>query len=270
MPDKGEALGLTVISQARHRSIERLALSAPTLAGLVVVPVLFNLAVWQLRDELSAGWAAIFAFWLTKLEIAGAVVERATHPTLFEIPLPHVDVAASLPDSVTWLVATAVTILVWLAALRLREKYLPLRYFLLFVLFIQITSLLFFAVAPERFPHSASGYIDGELKTEFGFLLLLPWGHALMYYVFDFSWPRKIGLTLMTLAFVVIAVPLQLTLHVYVLARCSLLLMPLLSFVLGPTLIVFGCIALYGWAMSWRRERELPVGKHVSRGTGAV
>ncbi|WP_296228087.1 hypothetical protein [Ralstonia sp. UBA689] len=266
MPDKGEALGLTVISQARHRSIERLALSAPTLAGLVTVPVLFNLAVWQLRDELSTGWAAIFTFWLTRLGIPGTVVEQATHPALFEIPLPHVDVTAPLPDSITWLVATAVTLLVWLAALRLREEYLPLRYFLLFVLFIQVTSLLFFAVFPERFPHSATGYIDGELKTEFGFLLLLPWGHALMYYVFDFSWPRKIGLTLMTLVFVVIAVPLQLTLHAYVLARCSLLLMPLLSFVLGPTLIVFGSIALYGWAMSWPREHELPIGKRGSNG----
>lgn len=236
---------------------------------MLVIPVLFNLAVWQSRDALSAGWTAVFAFWLARLGIAGSVVGPTTHSSVFDIPLPHVNVAAALPDSITWLVATAVTAMLWLVALRLRDQYLPLRYFLLFVLFIQLTSLIFFAVAPEHFPHSASGYIDGELKTEFGFLLLLPWGHALMYYVFDFSWPRKIGLTLMTLAFVVVAVPLQLTLHAYVLARGSLLLMPLLSFVLGPTLVVFGCIGLYGWAMSWPRERDLPKGKHASSGAGA-
>ena len=51
----------------------------------------------------------------------------------------------------------------------------------------------------------------------------------------------------------VIAVPMQLALHVYLMVTCSLLMMPLLSFVFGPTMLVFGCIALYGWAMSWER-----------------
>ncbi|WER48373.1 hypothetical protein CupriaWKF_26670 [Cupriavidus sp. WKF15] len=251
-PDKGEALGRTVLSVARHRSLGHLTLSSTTLAGIVLLPVLFNVVEWQLRIPLSTAWTAIFGFWLKRLEIAGVVSERLTSMAWFDMPLPHVEVVASLPDGVTWLVAAALTILVCLVALRLSDKYLPLRYLLLFAVFIQVTALIFFGVVPERFPYTASGYVDNGLKTAVSFLLLLPWAHALVYYIFDFSWSRKIGLTMMTLTFVVVAVPLQLMLHVYVMCRWSLLCLPLLSFLLGPSMILFGCIALYGWAMSWQ------------------
>ncbi len=251
--DKGDALGLKVLCRARHRSLDHLTLSAPRLASILLVPVLFNVAEWMLRGALSAGWAAIFDFWLSKLGIGGTVVQKARPFASLEVTLPYLYVPATAPDLLTWCVTVAATIIVALLTVRIPDRYLPLRYFLQFGIFIQATAILFFAVTPSSFPYTVSGYIDNGLKTSFAFLFLLPWGHALVYYIFDFSWPSKLCLTLFTLAFVVIAVPLQLTLHAYLLFRYSLLLMPLLSFVLGPTWIVFGCIALYGWAMSWDR-----------------
>lgn len=260
-PDKGDALGLKVLCRARHRSLDHLTLSAPRLAIILLVPVLFNVAEWMLRGALSAGWAAIFEFWIGKLGMGGTVIQKPTPLASLEITLPHLYVPAIAPNLRTWWVTVAATIIVALLTLRLPDRFLPLRYFLQFAIFIQTTAILFFAVAPDSFPYTVSGYVDNGLKTSFAFLFLLPWGHALVYYIFDFSWPSKICLTLFTLAFVVIAVPLQLTLHAYLLFQYSLLLMPLLSFVLGPTWIVFGCIALYGWAMSWDRlnpEAEAP------------
>ncbi|WER47979.1 hypothetical protein CupriaWKF_24515 [Cupriavidus sp. WKF15] len=254
-PDKGESLGRTVISVARHRSLDRLNLSAPTLAGIVLVPLLFNAVEWLLHNYLSAGWTGVFAFWLGKLEIQGVVAERLTSVAGFDLPLPHLDAMAALPDLETWCMTAALTIAAGLLTLRLPARMLPLRYFLLFALFIQLTALAFFAVVPEQFPYTVSSYIDNGMKTAVGFLVVLPWAHALVYYVFDFSWSRKIALTAMTLAFIVVAVPLQLLLHVYVVQKFSLLWLPVLSFVFGPTLIVFGCIALYGWGMSWKRLR---------------
>ncbi|WP_354687217.1 hypothetical protein [Cupriavidus necator] len=251
--DKSEALGLTILDLARHRSLDRLSLSVPTLGGILLVPVAFNLAEWILRDRISFAWAGVLAFWIDKLGINGIVIERLTRVAWFNFNLPYLNITAAVPDVLTWSTTLIATLAVFLLSLRIPDQYLPLRYFLLFAVFIQFTALLFFAVAPQSFPYSASEYVDNVLKTCASLLFLLPWGHALVYYIFDFSWPKKIFLTLITLLFVIVAVPLQLALHVYLMACCSLLMMPLLSFVFGPTLIVFGCIALYGWAMSWER-----------------
>ncbi|GLC97367.1 hypothetical protein Tamer19_67760 [Cupriavidus sp. TA19] len=253
-PDKCDALGLSVLALARHRSRDRLTLSRSTLVGILLVPVAFNLAEWGLSDRLSASWAKVLAFWLDKLHIDGTVVERTTPLVWFDVTLPYLDVAANAPDSQTWLATFVITLAAGVLAPRINDQYLPLRYFLLFAVFIQVTALLYFAVAPQSFPYTVSGYVDNGIKTSAGFLLLLPWGHALVYYIFDFSWSKKAFLTVLSIAFVVLAVPLQMTLHVYLLSCCSLLMMPLLSFVFGPTMIVFGCIALYGWAMSWERK----------------
>jgi hypothetical protein len=247
---------LTTLGLARHRALDRLRLSVPTLAGILLVPAAFNAAEWALRHRLSTAWTGVLSFWIGKLDIEGAVIERLTRVAWFDFNLPYMDVSAAVPGVVTWCATLIATLAVCLLALRIRDAFLPLRYFLLFAVFIQFTALLFFAVAAQSFPYSASEYADNVLKTSASFLFLLPWGHALVYYIFDFSWQKKILLTLITLLFVVVAVPMQLALHVYLMASCSLLLMPLLSFVFGPTMLVFGCIALYGWAMSWERVRR--------------
>ena len=85
------------------------------------------------------------------------------------------------------------------------------------------------------------------------FLLVVPWAHALIYYIFDFSLLKKAWLTLLTLLFVVLALPCQIMAHAYLLVCFSLLFLPVLYFVFGALFLVLGCIALYGWAMSWQR-----------------
>lgn len=251
--DQSNALGLTILCLARHRSLDHLTLSVPALAGVLLVPVAFNVAEWMLRDHISGIWAGVLRFWIDKLGIDGVVIEQLTRVAWFDFNLPYTNVVAPVPDVLTWFVTLIATLAVCLMALRIRDLYLPLRYFLLFAVFIEATALLFFAVAPQSFPYTASRYVDNGVKTCASLLFLLPWAHALVYYIFDFSWPKKIFLTLLTLVFVMIAVPMQLALHVYLMVSCSLLMMPLLSFVFGPTMLVFGCIALYGWAMSWKR-----------------
>jgi hypothetical protein len=254
-PDKGESLGRTVISVARHRSLDRLSLSAPTIAAIVLVPLLFNAIEWSLHDDISAAWAGTFAFWLDKLEIQGIVVESFTSVAGLDLSLPHLDVVAGLPDVVTWRMSAALTVLGGLLTLRMPDRMLPLRYFLLFGILIQFTALAFFAFMPEKFPYTVSSFIDNGMKAAVGFLIVLPWAHALVYYIFDYSWPKKIALTVITLAFVAVAVPLQLMLHVYIVQKFSMLWLPVLSFLFGPTLVIFSCIALYGWGMSWQRLR---------------
>ncbi|KAI3590992.1 hypothetical protein D9X30_4477 [Cupriavidus sp. U2] len=252
--DASDALGLTILSLARHRSLDRLSLSASTMIGIFLLPVLFNSAEWLLRGKISMTWTAVLAFWIDKLGMDGVVIERLTRVAWFDFDLPYLNVTATPPDVPMWSANLLATLIVCIFALRMHDRFLPLRYFLLFAVFIQCTALLFFAVAPTDFPYTVSEYANNMLKTSASFLFLLPWGHALVYYIFDFSWPKKILLTLLTLVFVIVAVPMQLALHVYVMKTGSLLMMPLLSFVFGPTMIVLGCMALYGWAMSWDRQ----------------
>jgi hypothetical protein len=84
-------------------------------------------------------------------------------------------------------------------------------------------------------------------------MVIVPWIHALTYGIFAFSIPRKIALTALTLGFVGVAGPFLVMAHVYLIARLSLLVVPVLFFVFGMPLLVFACIGLYGWAMSWKR-----------------
>ncbi|AZG14639.1 hypothetical protein [Cupriavidus pauculus] len=254
--DPGRALGLHTLSLARHRSLDRLTLSPSTMVGIVLVPALFNAIEWRLRGQLSANWAGVLAFWLDKLGIEGTTGEHNVSFIWFNLPLPYLEVAAGPPDARTWWTTLIVTLLACILARYIRGRFLPLRYLLLFAICIEATALMYFAVGEKNFPYTVSGYVDNGVKTSAVLLFVLPWGHALVYYIFDFSWSRKILLTVLSIAFVVVAVPLQMALHVYLLSRGSLMMMPLLSFVFGPTLIILGCIALYGWAMSW--ERNVP------------
>ncbi|MGH8790629.1 MAG: hypothetical protein ACREYA_36965 [Cupriavidus necator] len=102
--DKGDALGLTTLYLARHRSLDRLNLSAPALAGILMVPVAFHAAEWMLRARLSAGWAAALSFWTGKLGIDGTVVERTTPLAWFDFTLPYLSVHAAVPVALTWFV----------------------------------------------------------------------------------------------------------------------------------------------------------------------
>lgn len=251
--DRGKALGLTTLSLARHRSVDRLTLSRTTLFGLLLVPVLFNAIEWQSQDRLSAIWTDILAFWLRGLKMDGMVGERLTTIGWVDVTLPYLDLAVDGPDARTWWISLAISVVGCVCARYIRGSFLPLRYLLIFAICIEATALFFFAVSPQGFPYTVSGYVDNIIKTSVAFLLLLPWGHSLVYYIFDFPWASKLLLTVLSIAFVGVAVPLQVVMHVFVLSRCSLLMMPLLSFVFGPTMLVLGCIALYGWAMSWKR-----------------
>lgn len=242
---------------AIHRSIHRLPFPQQRFAVLLLLPALFNLATWWAGDHISAGWHALFEFWVEKLELPATVTLTSSSHTVEISNLPSLNLPSIFPGTWTWWLALILTLMSLLLGHRLPERFLPLRYFIYFVAFIQITALAFFATRPRAFPYSSQGYIETSLATGVAFMFVIPWVHALIYYIFDFSLPRKAWLTLLSLAFIAIALPFQVMVHAYLLTKFSLLLLPLLYFVFSVLPLVLACIGLYSWAMSWRRdERE--------------
>jgi hypothetical protein len=81
------------------------------------------------------------------------------------------------------------------------------------------------------------------------------------FYLFDFSWLKKLGLTALALLHLSLFVPLQYLLQAYLLNQFSLLFLPLFALVGGLPLDVMIVVAFYSWGMSWQERgsrRTLP------------
>jgi hypothetical protein len=85
---------------------------------------------------------------------------------------------------------------------------------------------------------------------------LIPLLYGFTFYLLDFSLAQKIFLTSATVAHLVLFVPQQYMLHVYLL-HGSVLFMPVLYFVFGPFLDILVFIGFYSWGMSWRSSDPL-------------
>lgn len=235
-----------------HRALRQLHLSPSRLMTALFLAVAFNCLAWRLRDVLCSLWQQYFEFWLDKLGIAATVRMKPAAVLLCNMMLPQLEVAIKEPDAIMWWSTLGVITLAYLLTILLPERYLPLHHFVRLCCFIQATALGYFAIFTHNFPISASSYVTGMFESAVFYLLLIPWVHAAVYYVLDFSFIKKVFLSLVTLVFIVIALPSLAMVHLYLLTKSSLILLPLLYLVFGPWLLFVECIALYGWAMSWQ------------------
>lgn len=235
------------------RALRRLSLPAWRVPGALALAAAFDVATWLALERISALWATVFAFWISKLGLPGAVEQGHRDPGWLFAALPRIVLPTITPDATTWWSILAITIGALLGSRFIPERLIPARYLVRLLATLELSSVAFFWFAPAAFPYSLPRYLEGSMEMGVWFLLLVPWVHALVYYVLDFSLARKAALTVLTLGFVVVAIPLQLMAHAYVVATASMLLLAPLYFVFGAWLLIFGCVALYAWAMSWER-----------------
>jgi len=169
--------------------------------------------------------------------------------------LPYLSAPAGPITPVTWSITAAASVLVLVGSYFLGEELLPLKYLLRALVLIQSGALVYFAVFSARFPHDIPSYTIGMLV--FGMILigLVPVILAFTYYVFDFSFLKKLALTVVTMAHLTLLIPLQYLLHVWVLHH-SILFMPILYFAFGPFLDILVFVSLYSWGMSWRTRSD--------------
>ena len=168
------------------------------------------------------------------------------------------------------------TALLVLVSMLLPQHLLPVSFMLRIVAFFQGCAQVFFVTWPYEFPYRGGGYIHGTVIACLMLISLVPILLGFTYFLFDFKLYRKIGLALLTMCHLVAMVPLQYTLHAYLLSHFSLLFLPLLFFVFGLPLNTLIVIAFYSWGFSWKdhlraddRPQAAPVVETANEGAAS-
>ncbi len=240
----------------RHRAL----LFSPCDRRKILSSVLLVVAavgLWYvLLNRIGMFWSAVLEFWAGALGIGAGT--GMVHYELWGIHfnVPYLYVPSSLPTPLLWWVGIAFTIVLVLVSLLLPRRHLPISYFLRIVAFFQGCSQVFFAFWPEAFPYSAGGYVHTMLIAGMMIIPLVPVVLGFTYYLFDFSFGRKVSLTAMLLIHLAVMIPLQYVAHAWFIYHTSLLFLPLLFFVAGIPLNVLVFIAFYSWGFSWRNSLQ--------------
>ncbi len=236
---------------AEHRAFARLRLRPGVVATDVALVAALSWIWIRLLPDVGRLWQRIFLWCSNFVGLhAGIATVHKTWGSHVSLDVPYLTVPGASPGAATWWITAFVTTAVFFASYYISEEQLPWRYLLRGLAFLQFTALAYFAVAAARFPHDLSGYTVGMLV--FGSLLigLIPLALGLTYFVFDFTFPQKLALAVLSMAHLTLLMPLQYFLHAYILHE-SILFMPLLYFAFGPFLDVLIFIAFYSWGMSW-------------------
>lgn len=216
------------------------------------------LAMTVALNPLAEFWARGFEALAAPLGLEGGIASQAT-TILGRLTLqtPFYLVEAVPPSTEVLRLVAIIAGGVLLLTAVLPQRFTPLRYFLRFLVLLQGISLGFFALAPAgSFPYTLPSYLAGLAGVGQVVLVLLPLILAVTFYLFDISWGRKVGLTLLLIGHLAILIPLQVTVHAWLIAQGSLLLLPPLFLVFGILVHVLVFVTFYGWGMSWPSARR--------------
>ena len=240
-----------------HRAFVRLQLRPRQIVESVALALLGTASWIALLPVVGRFWGHILVFWGAHLGLKSDVIlipqgwGRYIH-----FALPCFGLAAGPASGTAWWITTGVTLLALIASFLLTEEALPWAYLIRAFCLLQATALGYFAVASARFPHDLPGYTVSMLVFSCILIGLVPVLYAFTFYLLDFSLTQKLFLTLATVTHLVLFVPQQYMLHIY-LVHASVLFMPVLYFIFGPFLDILAFIGFYSWGMSWKAPESL-------------
>ncbi len=198
-------------------------------------------------------WKGIFDVLLPFLGVGGAVETRPLQiPGIsvgMHVPFPGLE--APWPGPGHFMVVGIVAVGVLVLSLRLPSRFLPLTYFLRALVLIQGVSLAWFALASPPFPYTMPRYAAGLFAAGAILLASLPAILGFTFYIIDISVLRKVLLTVLLIGHLIILLPLQILVHVWLIHQGSLLLQPVLFLMFGLLVEIMVLVAFYGWGMSW-------------------
>ena len=239
-----------------HRAIARLRLRPWRIAESLLIAATTTAGWIVALPEVGKLWAAIFSFWGKRLELAPQVTLVPQGWGHLQFVLPCFGVSAGPTTGAIWTATAVITILVFVATFRFGEEALPWSYLVRGFCLLQATALVYFAVAPARFPHALPSYTVSMLLFSCILIGLVPTLYTFTFYLLNFSPLQKLFLTLVTMLHLLVLAPHQYLLHVYLL-HGSVLFMPLLYFVFGPFLDILAFVGFYSWGMSWKAPDAL-------------
>jgi len=239
-----------------HRALARFVLEPLDLVLSILLVLLFSFVWLAFLPRVCRLWRYVFATGTNLLALNAGVGLREHHLTRyvqFVIPYPRMEDVG--PDPRTWWLTAAAVLVLFSASLFLPKKLIPLAYLLRGVLFVQTSALLYFALAPGRFPHTPDRYMEGLVSYGIALISSVPIVFGLTYYIFNFGLIRKALLTALTMTHLSLFFPLQVLLQAIILQK-TVLFMPVLYIVFGMPLDTMIIIAFYSWGMSWPAKKE--------------
>jgi len=239
-----------------HRALARFVLEPLDLVLSILLVLLFSFVWLAFLPRVCGLWRDIFASGTKLLALNAGVSFREYHftPYLhFVIPYPHMEDVG--PDSKTWWLTAAIVLVLFSASLFLPKKLIPLVYLLRAVLFVQASALLYFVLAPGRFPQTPDSYMEGLVSCGIALISAVPIVFGLTYYIFNFGLIRKALVTAVTMTHLSLFFPLQVLLQAIILQK-TVLFMPVLYIVFGMPLDILIIVAFYSWGMSWPARKE--------------
>lgn len=235
-----------------HRALLTIPLRRWEFLPALGLALLVLIAYILMLHEVAAGWASLlhwclelFGYHDIKLAYFGFNIAG------YNIYVPYAQLSAVAPNGEQWNTAVILTAVILVISLLLPDRFTPLAYLLRALALIHAIAIIYFTFWPQYYPYSLAGYHALMMLVGMAFIAIVPIVYCLTYYIFDVTLIKKLALTLITMLYLGLVIPLQYFAHLYLIHIFSLLYMPILFLMFGLMIDVFLLIAFYAWAMSW-------------------
>ena len=242
---------------AMHRALGHFHLGPMNLLVAVALLCSFS-ALWLLLlPRVCEVWRWIFALALHDLPLSARLEVIQRHYAFLRVEIPCIRMTAILPGFQIWLTNCIVTVSLFAATYLLPKHLVPAIYLSRTLLLIHATACLYFAIWPTQFPHTPSSYLQGLMLSSIAIVTVVPAVLGLTYYIFDFGIWRKAALTLLTMSYLVVFIPVQVLFQAFFLQK-TVMYMPILYIIFGMPADVLLIVAFYSWGMTWsfRQDRR--------------
>lgn len=239
-----------------HRAFLTMPLRQIDIASALVLPLIFDALLLVLTDPLIDLWHAMLVFLTRQLGFDAIVTARTTDLGPVLVSFPNLDITALSPGTGTLIMTFLATAAIWLSTMLMQPaRYLPIIYFLRALVLVMWTAILYFAFFSAVVPIQLTDYMGKSLAASYVLMALVPWLYGIALYIFDFSLLHKVGVTLVTLCYLAVFVPMQYLLQLIIFHYGSILFLPISFMAFGTFLDVFIIVAIYGWGMTWKSKR---------------
>ncbi len=241
---------LAGVRAGRPVSVHRAMRSAPLRFGALLqaclIAALFVALLWNGRSALMDWWQSVILFWARPLGLPLWADPLASAAPAFLSP----EGAWRMPTWPMWLVTAAVVVAAYASTYRMSDALTPVKFLVRTLCGVQITALVFFAVAPRSFAYTVPGHMQTMLNVGYGLMLAVSLLLALSYCVLRMPLRHKLIHPALVLAYFTLMVPHQVVLHALVLQHFTVLFMPMLYLCFGVVFDVMMFVALYSWLAS--------------------
>ena len=239
-----------------HHSLYQMKMSAFTLLSIILLPIFFDVVLWDNLENIITLWKNIFIFWGEHIGISqnNVFYSEVYIPSGRLIYMPFPNLPASLPSTFAVWANLIICGIIYLVSVLIPKRLLPIIYFIRALVLIQISASVYFILNPHSFPYDMGDYISGTLALGIYLLLLIPPLMALIYYIFDFNIVKKILVTVAMLVYFIILLPFQYMMHAIIISSWGLIFMPVLYLNFGLILDTLMFIGWYSWAMTGKRR----------------